>query len=754
MAATGPIKRRASRSVGGFALNRRARLGLFVTLVLLASSGAHPVMATRLDPVPATPLGPVLRPLPLAEPADANHYPARRIIVRFRPGTPVAERRRLRVSLSARRVEVLATPPVEILTLARGATAADMRHLRSEPSVVYAEPDVPLSPAVLPNDPFFGQQWWLHNVGQDVLGAPATPDADIDAPEAWDVTTGSRSILVGSLDSGIDYTHPELASNVWMNPPEAAGAPGVDDDGNGLVDDVRGWDWVSNDNDPADIGSHGTAGAGIIGAVGNNGAGIAGINWQVSLMALRVLDAEGRAFASNVIKGISYARSKGARVVNLSFGTSSNLTSLRDALAAAPDVLFVVSAGNAGIDVDASPVYPCSYPLDNVICVAASDQHDNLAAFSNYGSTSVDLAAPGQALLTTSPGNDYAYRSGTSVAAPVVTGGAALVLSKAPSLTVAGLRDAVLGGVDQKPSLTGKTVTGGRLNLYRALHRAAPAEVPAEPSPQPVPATTTPGASPPPSPTASPSPSPQPTIVESPSPSSPASTPAVTSDPTTPAPTTAAPEASSIPSETPPSDSGPVERSVTLEAARAVVRHGTTVSLSGRLVAADPAAGCTAGIRVSILRSIVGDEQLSPFLEVVTDASGAFETSVYAARSSTYVARVEPESACGAASSEAAVLLVRPKLSLGTGKRVVPAGEAAVLRTRLVPCEGHEGTRVVLVGRRRGKDVVQRSRLDDRCRQRFTAAVTKKTVFRARWPKQHADHEAARSRRLILRPGS
>ena len=341
-------------------------------------------------------------------------------------------------------------------------------------------------------DPSLAAQWALDNVGQ----AGGRIDADIDAVEAWQVTTGSRNVVVAIVDSGIDFNHPDLAANIWTNPREIAGN-GRDDDGNGYVDDVHGWDFVDNDNLPQDGFWHGTHVAGIIGAVGNNGIGVSGVSQQVSILPLRFQNNSGLGYTGAAVSALNYVtqlKLAGVPIVatNISWGggTSTSL-SLQTALQAQANagITVVVASGNNGGDNDAVPRYPSSYAFSNIIAVAGSDTSDNLLGFSNYGATSVDLAAPGAGILSTVPGGGYAAISGTSMAAPHVTGPVALLASVRPNASVAQIRSAILGSVDAVPALAGKVATGGRLNAFAALGRIT-AAVPAPgtpPAPPPLP---------------------------------------------------------------------------------------------------------------------------------------------------------------------------------------------------------------------------------------------------------------------------
>ena len=336
------------------------------------------------------------------------------------------------------------------------------------------EPDFVLQASSIPNDPGFTSQWGLSNTA---IGGYGLVGADIHATQAWDVTTGSQSVVVAVIDSGIDLTHPDLAANIWTNPGETQGV-GIDGDHNGYVNDMHGWNFVENNNNVQDGYGHGTHVSGIIGAVGNNGIGVAGINWQVSIMPLRIYDNYGGSDTGRAIAAINYAtmmrRDHGANIVaiNASWGGGTGASMmLQDAIRAAGDVgiTFVAAAGNSGINCDVSPLYPICFHLPNVISVAATDRYDNLAGFSNYGAATIDLGAPGVGIYSTRPNGTFGSMSGTSQAAPQVSGVVALLAAAKPGITVAQIRAAILGSVDPVPGLAGKTVTGGRLDAAAAL---------------------------------------------------------------------------------------------------------------------------------------------------------------------------------------------------------------------------------------------------------------------------------------------
>lgn len=345
--------------------------------------------------------------------------------------------------------------------------------LEASSIVEYAEPDyVQTIDRNLPDDPRFGELWGMDNSGQ----TGGTPDADIDAPEAWSVRTGAPDLVVGVIDTGVDYDHEDLADNMWRNPGEIPGN-GIDDDANGYVDDVYGIDTVNDDADPDDDDSHGTHVAGTIGAVGDNGLGVTGVAWDVQIMALKAFDEEGSGFTSDAIECIEYATMMRVdhgidiRLTNNSWGGGIFSQALKDAVEASGDagMLFVAAAGNNGSDNDRFGHYPASFDSANVVAVAATDHNDALSGFSNYGLTGVDLGAPGDAILSTFPDNDYASLDGTSMATPHVAGALAVLWGEHPDYTATQAKDLLLNTVDPIPDLTGRTLTGGRLNLNEML---------------------------------------------------------------------------------------------------------------------------------------------------------------------------------------------------------------------------------------------------------------------------------------------
>jgi subtilisin family serine protease len=358
---------------------------LVVSLVLLLAI-VTPVGAT--DPTRLQPRTPADRHV-TGEVSTAEFVPGE-LLVRFAPGMSASARRQAVEAGGGRLARTLRSPSVAVVEIPANADVrAAAAALSRRAGVAYAEPNYLYRFSATPDDPRFAEMWSLAAAG----------DRDIDAPQAWDVTTGSADVLVAVVDSGVDVTHPDLAGNIWTNPGEI-GANGIDDDGNGFIDDVHGWDFVDEDNDPEDNIGHGTHVAGTIGAEGNNGQGMTGVAWDVSLLPIRAGDVD--LTAADVLESFDYACDMGADVVNGSFGGPASFA-VRDGITDCPGTLFVVAAGNAAKNVDNRPVYPCAYPDANIVCVAATDRTDALAFFSNFGSTAVDLAAPGDPILSATP---------------------------------------------------------------------------------------------------------------------------------------------------------------------------------------------------------------------------------------------------------------------------------------------------------------------------------------------------------------
>ncbi len=380
---------------------------------------------------------------------------AHQVLVRFEPATGGGERLTLRSRLHVRLERRLEPPGIQLLDLPEGTSITSaISKLERSPRVAYAEPNYlyDFDPRY-PNDGYWSYQWGLSNLGLPPVYGKV--DADIDAPEAWETTVGSPAVTVAVADTGVVFGQPDLQSNLRSG----------------------GYDFFDGDPDPTDplapgpVRGHGTEVAGVIGAVGDNYIGTAGVNWKVGLLPLRVASSSA-ASADAIIAAIGYADSHGARVFNGSFGNYFYSQAMKDAIDAAPNTLFSFAAANESNDNDSTPAYPCSYPSANIVCVAATDPDDRLAPFSNYGKRTVDLGAPGVEIRTTPPSTSSTTPeivSGTSFAAPMVSGAAALVLAALPEATTAQVKARILGGTDPVPGLTGKVATGGRLNADQAL---------------------------------------------------------------------------------------------------------------------------------------------------------------------------------------------------------------------------------------------------------------------------------------------
>jgi subtilisin family serine protease len=415
---------------------------------------------------PPSHAAPAKKPVSQSVPGD--------LLIGFRSDVSAAEQQKILKSVGAGEKKSFKRIHGSLAHLNPSSVDDALVKLAKDPRVRYAEPNRIIAVDSTPDDPLFGNTWGLNNTGQTINGAPGTPDADIDAPEAWDVTTGSPNVTVAVIDTGVDWTHPDLSSEVWVNPGEDCPGcrnDGVDNDHNGFVDDWHGWDFVNGDNNPMDDHGHGTHVAGTIGAAGDNGVGVAGVSWNVRIMPVKFLNAQGSGTEAGAVSAILYAAQNGADVMNNSWGSSDYSQAVADAIAVADqhDSLFVAAAGNDGTDNDATPTYPASYDFPNVISVAATDKNDNRAFFSNTGRRSVDLGAPGVDIYSTWPGAAYQYLSGTSMAAPHVSGAAALAKAAFPSASAVGLKALLLATVEPKPALATTTSSGGRLNVGNAV---------------------------------------------------------------------------------------------------------------------------------------------------------------------------------------------------------------------------------------------------------------------------------------------
>jgi len=396
-----------------------------------------------------------------------------RIVVGFQPGVTRPQRDEVLARDGAALRRFLAPLRAASATVDAANRDQILARLRAEPAVAFAEIDrridlvrprlgarLPLASAARePDDDGFIYQYSLRD----------DDDHDVDATNAWESRT--RCAKVAVLDTGIDLDHEDLEKNLWRNDGEVPGN-GRDDDENGYIDDDRGVDLVDGRGSGGDGYGHGTHVAGIIGAIGNNNRGVSGLCWKSQLISVRLMDSEGRGFSSGSAEGIIYAVDHGAHVINASYGTSERSDVEREAIkyAAEHDTLIVAAAGNDGENVDKHPHYPAAYPDANVISVAATNENDKLASFSNWGKTTVDLAAPGDQIASTSRGDDYEYMSGTSMAAPLVAAAAAMLRKQGGGLPVATIRKLLLKNADDKKSLKGKVASGARLNVRRSLN--------------------------------------------------------------------------------------------------------------------------------------------------------------------------------------------------------------------------------------------------------------------------------------------
>jgi M6 family metalloprotease-like protein len=384
-------------------------------------------------------------------------YKPDQVIVKFKKGIYATQAASIRSSLKATVAKKFSFIEAELWNLSGVSVADAIARYKDDPLVHYIEPNYVVHAIDrTPNDPMFSQLWGMQK---------------ISAPKAWERTTGT-SIVIGDIDTGIDTAHVDLAANLWKNSGEIPGN-GIDDDGNGFIDDIHGWNFCNNTNNVYDNNGHGTHTAGTIAAIGNNGIGVAGVCWSAKIMPIKFLDAGGSGTDAGAISAIEYATKMHARLTSNSWGGGGFSQALYDAIKAAGDAnaLFVAAAGNSSSNTDLSANYPSGYDLDNIIAVASTTIDDGLSSFSNYGLVTVDLGAPGSDILSTLPANSYGTYSGTSMATPHVSGVAGLVLSLNPLMDWAEVKNIILSSTDSLPSLQGKTVTGGRLNAAHAVEK-------------------------------------------------------------------------------------------------------------------------------------------------------------------------------------------------------------------------------------------------------------------------------------------
>jgi subtilisin family serine protease len=417
-----------------------------------------------------------------ADETDQQTNPKAEILVRFRPGVTQSAIESIAQRLNDQvEDQIESVSGLEVIEDEDGKDAESVvAQYRALPEVEYAELNTEIKldhddsgrKHIHADDEMFLRQWGLFNSGQN--GGAA--GADISAMRAWALTTGSDQVVVAVLDSGVDYSHPDLANNIWARPPIIMAYRDDDLTPEGPVEDVHGFNVVEDNGDPMDDNGHGTHCAGIIGAEGGNGIGIAGINWNVKIMPLKFMDADGIGTTKDAIEAINYLIDRkragvNVRIISASWGSTAKSRALEDVIRRAGDegILFVAAAGNSSSDNDQTPHYPASYNLGNIISVAALNRKDELASFSNYGAKSVHIAAPGAEILSTYLQNGFEEKSGTSMATPAVAGVAALVLAQNPKMSVEDLRALLLKSVDPVPALKGKVSSSGRINAAKAV---------------------------------------------------------------------------------------------------------------------------------------------------------------------------------------------------------------------------------------------------------------------------------------------
>lgn len=373
-------------------------------------------------------------------------------------------------------------PQQNILVIKRSEienAQAVAKTLSALPQVAVAEPNYIYRINKTPNDPDLSKLWGIKNVGQeDSSKSIGVEGVDVGAEQAWDIQTGSDQVVVAVIDTGLDYTHEDLKENAWTNEAEANGKDGVDDDNNGYIDDIHGYDFVNNDGDPMDDHGHGSHCSGTIGAKGDDGKGIVGVAWNVKIMGIKFLSAEGSGSLEDAIKSIDYATKMGARIMSNSWGGGGFSELLKQSIERANEAnaVFTAAAGNHSGNNDESPSYPASYTVPNIISVAAVDNKGQLAYFSCYGRRSVHVGAPGVNVYSSIPGG-YDSWSGTSMATPHVTGVAALLLANEPNMKAEEVKERLIRTSKPLSGLRGKVASAGMVNAFFALtNQEAPAD--------------------------------------------------------------------------------------------------------------------------------------------------------------------------------------------------------------------------------------------------------------------------------------
>jgi len=399
-------------------------------------------------------------------------YKEGELLIKFKKGISDTRIRNFHQRQGSEKIREFKRLRFQHIKIKKGVTVQEaLARFRSDPDVEMVGPNyIYEADDIFPSDIGFTELWGLHNTGQ----TGGTPDADIDGPEAWDITTGDTDTVVAIIDTGIDYNHEDLIGNVWVNPGEIPNN-GVDDDGNGYIDDIHGIDAINQDSDPLDDHGHGSHVAGTIGASANNGVGVAGLNWNIQLLGCKILDAGGSGESAAAIECLEYIKDlKDNHNVNVaasnnSYGGLGEDLLFYDAINDQQDILFVAAAGNSNKDTDELPHYPASFDLPNIMAIAATDHDDKKPFFSNYSRRSVHIGAPGVEILSTVLGNSYEFHSGTSMASPHVTGLAALLKSQDQSRNPLDIKNLILAGGDEIPSMDNTTASGRRINAHGSL---------------------------------------------------------------------------------------------------------------------------------------------------------------------------------------------------------------------------------------------------------------------------------------------